>query len=127
MNLTINDFDVDNVDLSKLNTMNYLHDYLDDSWKITKHKHAYILKKDRCKILIGDNIVSPIKLHDDGMKHTLKYILCFLYNVLNNGWSIKKAGNKYILLKKHEGKSEYFSDEYINSFMKEQFNSNLIK
>jgi len=127
MNLIINDFDVDNVDLNKLNTMNYLHDYLDDSWKITKQKNTYILKKDCCKILIHDSIAPPMKSYDDDIKHTLKYILCFLYNVLNNGWSIKKAKNKYIFLKKHEGKTEYLSDDYLNSFMKEHFNSNLIK
>ena len=126
MNLLINDFDVDNVDMNKLSTMNYLHDYLDDNWKITKQRNTYILKKDYCKILISDNIVIPIKLHHGDIKNTLKYILCFLHNVLNNGWSVKKTKNDYIFFKKHEGKTEYLSDSYLNTFMKEHFNSNLI-
>lgn len=129
MNLVVNDFDVDNVDMNKLSTMNYLHEYLDDNWKITKQRNTYILKKDYCKILISDNIVRPIKLHHGDIENTLKYkyILCFLYNVLNNGWSVKKTENDYIFFKKHEGKTKYLSDSYLNTFMKEHFNSNLIK
>jgi hypothetical protein len=53
--------------------------------------------------------------------------LAFIYNGLNNGWTIKKQKNEYIFSKKHEGKKEIFSDSYINTFLKENFNFNLIK
>ena len=39
-----------------------------------------------------------------------KYILAFIYNGLNNGWTIKKQNSKYIFSKNHEGKKEIFSD-----------------
>jgi len=126
MNVVINDFNVNTLDLTKLTTMKYLHDYLDDSWKITKNKNTYILKKHCNKIIIDDNIRPHVSPHVNGFNNPLKYILCLLYNVLNTGWSIKKNNNRYIFLKKHEGKTEYLSDDYLVSFMKEHFNSNLI-
>ena len=34
--------------------------------------------------------------------------MVFLYNALENGWSIKKRNNSYIFTKNHEGKREIF-------------------
>ena len=64
-------------------------------------------------------------IHDD--TSCFKYKLGFLYNVLNNGWVIKKSNANYIFIKNHEGKTEIFSNNYINTFLKENFNFNLIK
>lgn len=50
--------------------------------------------------------------------------MCFVFNALNDGWSIKKNGNSYIFVKKHEGRREVFSDDYLAMFMKEQSNIN---
>ena len=36
--------------------------------------------------------------------------MVFLYNALDNGWSIKKRNNSYIFTKNHEGKREIFDD-----------------
>ena len=41
--------------------------------------------------------------------------------------SSKEVQAVYIFSKKHEGKKEIFSDSYINTFLKENFNFNLIK
>lgn len=58
----------------------------------------------------------------------MRYILYFLYNVLNNGWSIKKSQyTEYVFIKNHEGKKEYFSNKYLHTFLKEHFKLNLIK
>jgi hypothetical protein len=58
----------------------------------------------------------------------MRYILYFLYNVLNNGWSIKKSQyTEYVFIKNHEGKKEYFSNKYLHTFLKDNFKLNLIK
>ena len=45
----------------------------------------------------------------------------FLYNALEDGWEIKKNDNKYIFVKKHEGKKEIFSDNYLRRFIEQNF------
>jgi hypothetical protein len=47
--------------------------------------------------------------------------MAFLYNALENGWSIKKNNNAYIFTKNHEGKKEVYLDNYLKRFMKENF------
>ena len=47
--------------------------------------------------------------------------MAFLFNALENGWSIKKKGSLYIFTKKHEGKKEIISDNYLLRFMKDNF------
>ena len=120
---------IDNFDFEKLNPkticiMNYLNDYLENNWKIKKKDNCYIISKDSSKIYTLDNLHVNGKNISD-IKH--KYVLAFIYNGLNNGWSIKKCNKQYIFTKNHEGKKEIFSDSYINSFLKENFNFNLIK
>ena len=54
--------------------------------------------------------------------------MVFLYNALDNGWSIKKRNNSYIFSKNHEGKKEIFEASYLSIFMKENSNiNNLLK
>ena len=50
--------------------------------------------------------------------------MVFLYNALDNGWSIKKRNDSYIFTKNHEGKKEVFDEEYLAMFMKENTNIN---
>lgn len=126
MNIHIDNFDINKLNPSMLNYMDHLHNYLDEGWNIYKKNHSYILKKNGCKMMIPDKIMlSQTELCDDNQSY--KYILCFLYNVLNNGWVIKKSNTNYIFIKNHEGKKEIFSNDYINTFLKENFNSHLIK
>ena len=47
----------------------------------------------------------------------------FVYNALENGWTVKKSKDKYIFTKKHEGKKEILSNEYLLRFMKDNFNN----
>ena len=60
------------------------------------------------------NELDPLKLQK----------MVFLYNALENGWTIKKKRNLYIFTKNHEGKKEVYLDDYLKSFMKENFNIN---
>jgi hypothetical protein len=50
--------------------------------------------------------------------------MAFLYNALDNGWSIKKKQNSYIFTKNHEGKKEVLNDSYLSTFMKDNADIN---
>ena len=48
--------------------------------------------------------------------------MAFIYNALENGWDIKKTGDKYIFLKNHEGKKEVYLDSYLREFLETNIN-----
>ena len=50
--------------------------------------------------------------------------MVFLYNALDNGWTIKKKHDSYIFTKNHEGKKEIFEESYLSIFMKDNININ---
>ena len=41
----------------------------------------------------------------------------FIYNAINDGWTVHKKQDKYIFTKKHEGKKEIFLDNYLKEFI----------
>jgi hypothetical protein len=47
--------------------------------------------------------------------------MLFLFNAIEEGWTIKKKNNSYIFSKNHEGKKEVFEDNYLDQFMKSSF------
>jgi hypothetical protein len=48
--------------------------------------------------------------------------MLFIFNAINNGWSVKKEDNCFIFSKSHNGQQEIFKEEYLTSFMNENFN-----
>ena len=52
--------------------------------------------------------------------------MIFLFNAVNEGWTIKKRDSSYFFTKNHEGKKEIFSDLYLSTFMKDHFDINKI-
>jgi hypothetical protein len=50
--------------------------------------------------------------------------MLFVYNAINDGWSVKKRNDSYIFSKNHEGKKEVFSDSYLLTFMKTNLDMN---
>ena len=52
--------------------------------------------------------------------------MVFLFNALDNGWSIKKRGDSYTFTKNHEGKKEIFDEAYLAIFMKDHADINKI-
>ena len=48
----------------------------------------------------------------------------FIFNALENGWTVQKNENQFIFTKPHEGKKEVFFDKYLLTFMKECFEQN---
>ena len=148
MNIHIDNFDMREISVELLNRMVYLHSYLENDWTIKKRDGCYIMTKESNKIIISDSCdYSKLKINKDSVNkctnnknkcgndnnhyedtNDMRYILYFLYNVLNNGWSIKKSQyTEYVFIKNHEGKKEYFSNKYLHSFLKDNFNFNLIK
>lgn len=124
MKINMESFDFENLNQKTINMMNYLNDYLENEWKIKKKENCYIIYNNKSKIYTLDNLqVNGNKI----INNKQQYILAFIYNGLNNGWTIKKYNNQYIFSKNHEGKKEIFSDSYINTFLKDNFNFNLIK
>jgi hypothetical protein len=52
--------------------------------------------------------------------------MMFLYNSINDGWTIKKRNESYIFSKNHEGKREVFHDSYLMKFMQDNMDPNKI-
>ena len=50
--------------------------------------------------------------------------MLFFYNSIEQGWSIKKSNNSYILKKSHEGKKEILEDAFLSKFMKANLDLN---
>ena len=59
--------------------------------------------------------------YDIKMNNTKFQKMVFLFNAINDGWTIKKRNDSYIFNKKHEGKKEIFREDYLLSFMKGNF------
>ena len=51
--------------------------------------------------------------------------MIFLFNALENGWSIKKKNKKYYFSKKHKGKREVFFEDYLASFINDNSDVNI--
>ena len=60
--------------------------------------------------------IDPIKLHK----------MAFLYNALEEGQKINKKKDMYIFTKNHEGKKEVFLDNYLKTFLENNFDINKI-
>ena len=58
--------------------------------------------------------IDSIKLHK----------MVFIYNALENGWTINKRKTFIFLIKKHEGKKEVLLDNYLRRFMVNNFDIN---
>ena len=43
--------------------------------------------------------------------------MSFMYNALDDGWTIRKRDDKYIFTKKHEGKKEVYLDTFLPNFI----------
>jgi len=67
------------------------------------------------------NITIPIQKKINIDNSTLQK-LWFIYNALNDGWDVKKNGEKYIFSKKHEDEKEVYLDSYLQNFLETNIN-----
>ena len=97
-----------------------------------KNKNIYtqaINKKKEDIISLKDGIHKLKMLIDNGklninleLKNDI-YLMIFLMNTLENGWSIRKNNDNYVFRKKHEKQKEVYSDEYLVNFLKSNMNN----
>lgn len=73
-------------------------------------------KKDKKEINVNINNITISNIQFQKMM--------FLYNAINDGWSVKKQNDSYIFKKNHEGKREIFCESYLHDFIKDQFDVN---
>ena len=45
----------------------------------------------------------------------------FIYNTIENGWTVKKRDNKYVFTKNKKGEKEVFLDTYLRQFIENNF------
>ena len=43
--------------------------------------------------------------------------LLFIYNAIEDGWTVVKHKNSYVFTKNHEGKKEVLLDDYLQKFI----------
>jgi len=48
--------------------------------------------------------------------------MAFIYNALEDGWTIRKKDDLYIFRKDHEGKKEVYLDTFLKRFMMTNMN-----
>jgi hypothetical protein len=60
-------------------------------------------------------IQSFILDNNSNIDNILLQKMIFLYNSLEDGWSIKRDKKSYILTKKHENKKEIYKDSYLSN------------
>jgi len=49
--------------------------------------------------------------------------LVFVANALDQGWTVKKNNDTYIFTKKHENRQEVFQEDYLETFLLSNYNS----
>ena len=100
----------------------FIQEYLENSYKIKKQGTVYLLKKKTNKIIIDESTIQKMyKLNAIYTKPQNTYISRFLLKSLRNNWAIEKKQNNYILSKKHHGRKEYFSPDFLTGFMENNF------
>ena len=48
----------------------------------------------------------------------------FVYNAVNDGWSVTKRKNNYVFTKRHDGKKEVFTEKFLDTFIQTNLNMN---
>jgi len=48
----------------------------------------------------------------------------FIYNALDDGWTVSAQNNKYVFTKKHENKKEIYLENYLKNFIEKNIDIN---
>ena len=89
--------------------------------EIIKKKEDIIPLKEGIHTL--KQLIDKGKLDINGEQKNDIYLMIFLMNTLENGWSIRKKNDNYVFRKKHEKQMEIYSDEYLVNFLKSNMNN----
>jgi hypothetical protein len=97
----------------------------DDHLGKNKITDAHIIIKKKEDIISLKEGIHKLKMLIDNGKININleqkndiYLMIFLMNTLENGWSIRKNSDNYVFRKKHEKQKEVYSDEYLVNFLK---------
>ena len=53
------------------------------------------------------------------------YVMHFVMNTLENGWTIRKKNDNFVFRKKHKNRDEVYSDDYLINFLKININTGI--
>jgi len=93
------------------------------------NKSTYVNKKKEDIIPLKEGIhtlkmlIDKNKLDINREQKNDIYLMIFLMNTLENGWSIRKKNDNFVFRKKHEKQKEIYSDEYLVNFLKSNMNN----
>jgi hypothetical protein len=60
----------------------------------------------------------------ENLKDKEYYKMRFIFNAIEQGWSVKKRDNLYIFKTKHNNKEEVFNEDYLEEFVMKNMNLN---
>jgi hypothetical protein len=66
---------------------------------------------------MSDHNISIDIENDSLMDYKSLQKMIFIHNALLDGWTITMKTDKYIFTKKHEGRKEVLSDDYLKTFI----------
>jgi hypothetical protein len=50
--------------------------------------------------------------------------MSFIFNAVNDGWTIRKKKDKYVFSKPHDNRKEVFETSYLEAFIKKNLHIN---
>ena len=63
-------------------------------------------------------------IKSENIKDKEYYKMKFIFNAIEQGWSVRKKDNLYIFKTKHNNKEEVFNEDYLEEFVMKNMNLN---
>tara|TARA_B100000902_G_C27053719_1_gene785440 strand:- start:66 stop:308 length:243 start_codon:yes stop_codon:yes gene_type:complete len=73
--------------------------------------------------LTKDNSINITVNKDESIDMQTIRKMAFIYNAVNDGWTVVKKIDNYVFTKKHEGRKEVYSDDYLRTFIERNMQS----
>lgn len=90
--------------------------------EINKKQHPQKIKKDIIPLEDGINalkyMIENQKIDINSEIKNKIYVMHFIMNTLENGWTIRKKNDNFVFRKKHKNRNEVYSDDYLINFLK---------
>jgi hypothetical protein len=61
-------------------------------------------------------------IKSENIKDKEYYKMKFIFNAIEQGWSVRKKDNLYIFKTKHNNKEEVFNEDYLEEFVMKNMN-----
>ena len=95
--------------------------------EINKNQHPAKTKKDIIPLEDGikalKHMIENQKIDINSELKNKIYVMHFVMNTLENGWTIRKKDDNFIFRKKHKNRDEVYSDDYLINFLKININT----